>query len=123
MRFRFIGDEPSDLYGFKWAKGVSHDVTDEHSIRKLSGSILFEKVSAVGRRRTCGAHARSSGSPCRAPAMANGRCKLHGGKSTGPKTEAGRKRCAEAVRARWARVRAGNEVEGAKRREMHSGWG
>jgi len=31
----------------------------------------------------CGAHARTTGKPCRCPAMANGRCKLHGGKSPG----------------------------------------
>ena len=31
----------------------------------------------------CGAYARTTGQPCRAPAMANGRCRMHGGKSTG----------------------------------------
>jgi len=29
------------------------------------------------------------GTPCHAPAMKNGRCRLHGGKSTGPKTPEG----------------------------------
>lgn len=29
------------------------------------------------------------GTPCQCPAMKNGRCKLHGGKSTGPKTPEG----------------------------------
>ena len=29
---------------------------------------------------------------CRAPAMANGRCRLHGGKSTGPRTPEGLER-------------------------------
>ncbi len=33
----------------------------------------------------CGAKNRAGGS-CRAPAMANGRCRSHGGKSTGPIT-------------------------------------
>jgi hypothetical protein len=34
---------------------------------------------------------------CRAPAMKGKRvCKTHGGKSTGPKTQAGRQRCADA---------------------------
>ncbi|TLS66570.1 hypothetical protein FEF65_10055 [Mariprofundus erugo] len=33
--------------------------------------------------KPCGAHARTTGKPCRQPAMANGRCRLHGGKSTG----------------------------------------
>ncbi len=36
----------------------------------------------------CGARARS-GEPCRAPAMANGRCRMHGGGSTGPRTPEG----------------------------------
>jgi hypothetical protein len=39
----------------------------------------------------CGARTRAGGS-CRQPAMANGRCRLHGGKSTGARTEAGRDR-------------------------------
>src|SRR5580658_7326866 len=37
----------------------------------------------------CGAKARTTGCPCRAPAMPNGRCRMHGGKSTGPRTPAG----------------------------------
>ena len=38
----------------------------------------------------CGAKARRTGCACRAPAMANGRCRSHGGKSTGPRTAEGR---------------------------------
>jgi hypothetical protein len=36
----------------------------------------------------CGAKTRA-GCPCRSPAMANSRCRMHGGASTGPRTEAG----------------------------------
>lgn len=36
----------------------------------------------------CGAKTRAGGL-CKAPAMANGRCRVHGGKSTGPKNQAG----------------------------------
>lgn len=36
----------------------------------------------------CGAKNRQ-GSPCRRAPMPNGRCHLHGGKSTGPRTAAG----------------------------------
>ena len=50
----------------------------------------------------CGAYARSTGKPCQAKALANGRCRLHGGLSTGPRTEAGRKRIGEAARTRLA---------------------
>ncbi len=39
----------------------------------------------------CGAKTRK-GTPCLSPAMKNGRCRLHGGKSTGPKTPEGKKR-------------------------------
>jgi len=36
----------------------------------------------------CGAKTRA-GCPCRAPAMANGRCRMHGSPGTGPCTKAG----------------------------------
>lgn len=29
----------------------------------------------------CGAYARTTGKPCQAPAMENGRCRMHGGKA------------------------------------------
>jgi len=34
----------------------------------------------------CGSHARSTGKPCKRFAMKNGRCDMHGGKSTGAKS-------------------------------------
>jgi hypothetical protein len=37
----------------------------------------------------CGAKTRA-GTPCKSAAMPNGRCRMHGGPSTGPKTEAGK---------------------------------
>lgn len=37
------------------------------------------------------------GTLCQGPAMPNGRCRLHGGKSTGPRTQAGIERCRLAV--------------------------
>jgi hypothetical protein len=43
----------------------------------------------------CGARTRAGGC-CRQPAMKNGRCRLHGGRSTGPRTAAGRAACAAA---------------------------
>ena len=45
----------------------------------------------------CGAQTRS-GECCRQPAMKNGRCRMHGGLSTGPRTAEGRARCAAARR-------------------------
>jgi hypothetical protein len=40
---------------------------------------------------SCGARTRS-GAPCKGVAMANGRCRMHGGPSTGPKTPEGMER-------------------------------
>ncbi len=54
----------------------------------------------------CGARTRRHAA-CRQPAMKNGRCRLHGGKSTGPRTPAG---LARSRRARW--------VHGARSREF-----
>jgi hypothetical protein len=45
----------------------------------------------------CGATTRK-GAPSRGPAMHNGRCRMHGGASTGPRTEAG---LAHSRRANW----------------------
>ena len=37
--------------------------------------------------RRCGAPCKKTGEPCQGPAMANGRCRLHGGRSTKLRTE------------------------------------
>jgi len=50
----------------------------------------------------CGAYARSTGNPCQAKALPNGRCKNHGGMSTGPRTQEGRQAVAQATRQRMA---------------------
>ena len=60
----------------------------------------MNKFFTLGGRVECNqCQARSSRTElqCRAPAIKGKRvCKWHGGRSTGPKTEAGRQRCAEA---------------------------
>ena len=53
-------------------------------------------------RQKCEAHARSTGHPCQAKAQANGRCKNHGGMSTGPRTAEGKKAIGEATAKRMA---------------------
>ena len=50
----------------------------------------------------CGAYARTTGNPCQAKALTNGRCKNHGGMSTGPKTPEGRQAIAQATRRRMS---------------------
>lgn len=37
--------------------------------------------NAMQQAPRCGAHARTTGQPCRSPAMKNGRCRMHGGKA------------------------------------------
>lgn len=56
-------------------------------------------TTAAGRIacRQCAATSKRTGNQCRAPAM-HGKavCRFHGGKSTGPRTQAGLDRCAAA---------------------------
>ncbi len=55
---------------------------------------------------TCGAKTRS-GTPCRNLPMKNGKCRMHGGASTGPKTAAG-----------LARSRTAGLIHGGRSQEM-----
>jgi hypothetical protein len=69
-------------------------------------------------RRLCGAKTRAGGC-CQARAEpGKARCRFHGGKSTGPKTQAGRARIAEAQRLRWRGYR---EKVRANARESEGG--
>jgi hypothetical protein len=54
----------------------------------------------------CGARTRAD-TPCKGPAMANGRCRMHGGSSTGPRTPKG-----------LARIRAAQTTHGMRTAEM-----
>lgn len=66
-------------------------------------------------KKQCGAHARTTGAPCKAKALPSGRCKLHGGMSTGPKTLAGRQAIAAATKVRMAAGQLQKAMEGRKR--------
>ncbi len=61
-------------------------------------------------RRTCRAMTRK-GTPCRALALANGRCRNHGGMSTGPTSAAGWERTRAGHRAWVESRRAGREAQ------------
>ncbi|OXE37433.1 MAG: hypothetical protein CGW95_01605 [Phenylobacterium zucineum] len=59
-------------------------------------------------KKRCGAKTRS-GRPCkRADLFPSGRCRLHGGLSTGAKTEAGKAQARINLGRRWARLRGPN---------------
>lgn len=54
----------------------------------------------------CGAKTRAGGGCLVRAEPGRRRCRFHGGLSTGPKTEVGRARIAEAQRRRWQAYRA-----------------
>ena len=54
----------------------------------------------------CGARTRNGAACKRKGSGKGGRCRNHGGCSTGPRTDEGRLRIADAQRRRWARIRA-----------------
>jgi len=79
--------------------------------RKPYIPVWKKSLDAANAAPRCGAMKRRKKTPCGSPAMANGRCRIHGGASTGPRTAQGveniRKaqtkhgqRSAEAVRRR-----------------------
>ena len=58
----------------------------------------------------CGARTKSTGAPCRATAVKpGGRCRFHGGRSTGPRTPAGKARSADNLHRWRQRQRAKTE--------------
>lgn len=63
-------------------------MSDSHTLVTAGGRILCPR---------CQAKAKRTGQQCRRPATKGKKvCKLHGGLSTGPRTQAGRDRCAKA---------------------------
>ena len=68
-----------------------------------------------GNAPRCGAKTRS-GAPCRSAAMPNGRCRMHGGPSTGPRTEAGK----AAIRASRTKHGRYSQASIAERRKVRA---
>lgn len=65
--------------------------------KKMSNNFTYVIAGGHITCNQCQAMSKRSRQRCKAPAMKGKRvCKIHGGRSTGPKTEAGRQRCAEA---------------------------
>ena len=75
----------------------------------MSNNFTFVTAGGHIRCLQCQAKSKRTKQQCRAPAIKGKRvCKTHGGKSTGPKTQAGRQRCAD------ARTIHGNETRQAR---------
>ncbi len=88
------------IAGDNIVRGTHARAPARHGVRSAA-----DNHPSAPRRIKCEARTRAGGS-CRCKALANGRCKFHGGLSTGPRTPEGRARIAEAQRRRWARNRA-----------------
>ena len=65
---------------------------EEKKRQRKQEQLLQRQAAKRKREAKCGAFARSTGKPCQAKPLANGRCRNHGGMSTGPKTEEGKSR-------------------------------
>jgi hypothetical protein len=80
---------------------------------KRSGQLLNGNPSGdPSKARRCEAKTRQK-TKCLAPAMKNGRCRLHGGKSTEPRTPAGLDKC------RRAALKHGDYTAEAKAQRKH----
>src|SRR5262245_24533063 len=76
---------------------MSNELVEREPIERVQARLdALAKANAAPR---CGARSKRTGKPCRAAAMPNGRCKVHGGKSTGPRTPEGLER---SKRANWS---------------------
>jgi hypothetical protein len=80
-------------------------------------------ISTLGGRITCPrcqASSKRTKQQCKSPAIKGKRvCAIHGGKSTGPKTDAGRQRCAAAKTTQGGREsREQRRVRAEKFREL-----
>ena len=91
---------------------MPHRNTFETHISLIGGRIRAPRCQALSKRSKlqCG-KAALSGKRC---------CANHGGKSSGPKTEQGRKRCAIAKTVHGYETRAAREYRAGKFREMRA---
>jgi hypothetical protein len=113
---------------YEWAKSHPGPGPSPRSLRFLQRAMTMGKRATGGpsRRQRCNARVKnlirigkhgvrvSRGPFCKAWAMENGRCWMHGGASTGPRTPEGKARVVAAMvegRRRWA---ARRRVEGRK---------
>jgi hypothetical protein len=77
---------------------ISHDEQQAKTGSKLGWLKHGNPPGDPNTAKRCKAKSRRTGNPCGQPAMKNGCCRFHGGKSTGPRTPEGLK---NAKKARW----------------------
>src|SRR5262249_55455666 len=80
------------------AAGGWSKMSDEPLRARARMRARLEALVRANAAPRCGARSKRTGKPCQGAAMPNGRCKVHGGKSTGPRTPEGLER---SRRANW----------------------
>src|SRR5205807_10344953 len=89
-------------------KPLAHEREPNERVRARLEALV--RANAAPR---CGARSKRTGKPCRGAAMPNGRCKVHGGKSTGPRTPEGLER---SRRANWKHGHFSREAKAERSR-------
>ena len=77
-----------------------HDAREKRKAAQARESYQLKRGRGV---KLCGAKRKYDGKPCEAKALPNGRCKYHGGMSTGAKTPEGKARALAALARGQAR--------------------
>lgn len=70
---------------------------------KNSSNLMKEARAALALHPRCGAKCKQSDGFCRNPSMKNGRCYIHGGKSSGPKLKHGQSSAVAKLRRKQIR--------------------
>lgn len=85
------------LYGYS---GDQEGAGNRSGRSPANTALRRQQPEAALERKRCGARTRAgNGAPCRCKVVqGRNRCRLHGGLSTGPRTAAGKARCAEGIR-------------------------
>jgi hypothetical protein len=78
-----------------------------------------DRLRAANAAPRCGARRKFDGKPCQRAAMPNGRCWVHGGPSTGPRTPEGLER---SRKARWKHGRRSREAIESRREVRVALW-
>jgi hypothetical protein len=97
----------SKLLQAGWGTGIiSPCETPCTSARITMKSSMRKARDALDQLPRCGAYSRRSGQPCRNPVMANGkgRCRMHGGTSTGRPPTHGKTTQAYLLQRDWVRL-------------------
>jgi hypothetical protein len=92
---------------------MNNEPLEREPIDRMRARLRLEALLKANAAPRCGARSKRTGKPCQGAAMPNGRCKLHGGKSTGPRTPEGLER---SRRATWKHGHFSREAKAERSR-------